>query len=290
MVYIYYLHQNQIPFYVGKAIDVKRRLNKHKIDKGENVSLVVIDEVHQHEWRFWETYWICQFKCWGFTLDNKNKGGGGSTSWDENKKKSHSVLYTDDIINKITTPERNQKISNTLKRRDHTQYYTQDIRNKMSNNMKGTHSGPFTDEHIGNLKQAKRILSKRVLQYDLNGMYIREWKSKGEAAEYIRSVESRAIGQNVPSQIKDCCLGRMISCWGFIWRFKDEFIPLIPKYYPIEQYKNNILVNVFYNELEAEKYILDNKLSKNKQLPRNLIKNSIKKQKKYAGYEWKYKK
>ena len=78
MVYIYYLHQNQVPFYVGKAIDVKRRLNKHKIDKGENISLVVIDEVLQHEWRFWETYWICQFKCLGFTLDRLNFGNAGS--------------------------------------------------------------------------------------------------------------------------------------------------------------------------------------------------------------------
>jgi hypothetical protein len=290
MIYIYYLHKNNVPFYVGKAIDVRRRLNKHKIDKGENISLVVIDEVSQNEWRFWESYWIYQFKCWGFILENKNSGGGGSTSWDEKQKKSHSMLYTEDVINKIITPERNQKISNTLKRRDHSQYYTPDIRNKMSANMKGSHLGPFTDEHIDNLKQAKRESSKRVLQYDLNGVYIREWKSKGEASDYIRSVEPRAIGQNIPSQIKDCCLGRMISCWGFIWRFKDEFIPLVPKYYPIEQYQNGVLVNVFYNELEAEKYVIENNLSRNKQLPRNLIKKSIKKQTKYLGYEWKYKK
>jgi hypothetical protein len=223
-------------------------------------------------------------------LENKNSGGGGSTSWDEKQKKSHSMLYNEDVINKIITPERNQKISNTLKRRDHSQYYTPDIRNKMSANMKGSHLGPFTDEHIDNLKQAKSESSKRLLQYDLNGVYIREWKSKGEASDYIRSVEPRAIGQNIPSQIKDCCLGRMISCWGFIWRFKDEFIPLVPKYYPIEQYQNGVLVNVFYNDLEAEKYVIENNLSRNKQLPRNLIKKSIKKQTKYLGYEWKYKK
>ena len=39
-----------------------------------------------------------------------------------------------------------------------------------------------------------------------------------------------------------------------------------------------------------EKYVIENGLSQNKQLPRNLIKNAIKKQTKYAGYEWKYKK
>ena len=164
MIYIYYLHKNNVPFYVGKAIDVRRRLNKHKIDKGENISLTVIDEVSQNEWRFWESYWICQFKHWGFILENKNGGGGGSTSWDEDQKKSHSMLYTEDVINKIITPERNQKISDTLKRRDHSQYYTPDIRSKMSANMKGSHLGPFTDEHIDNLKQAKRESSKRVLQ------------------------------------------------------------------------------------------------------------------------------
>lgn len=290
MIYIYYLEQNNIPFYVGKAVDVKRRLNKHKSEKGEHISLIVIDEVSPEDWRFWEAYWICQFKCWGFTLDNKNNGGGGITSWSDSKKLTHSLLYNKEMLDKIITPERNQKISNTLKHRDHSKYYTQDIRNKMSVNMKGSHLGPFTDEHIYNLKQAKRESSKRVLQYNLNGLYLREWKSKGEATEYIQSIEPRAIGQNIPSQIKDCCLGRMISCWGSIWRFKDEFIPLIPKYYPIEQYKDGILLNTFYNELEAEKYVVDSKLSKNKQLPRNLIKKSIKKQSKYLGYEWKYKK
>jgi hypothetical protein len=290
MVYIYYLQKNEIPFYIGKAVDIKRRLNKHKMNKGENISLIVIDEVSEDTWRFWESYWICQFKCWGFILDNKNNGGGGITSWDEIQKKSHSILYDKDLINKIITPERNKKISNTLKQRNHSQYYTLDIRHKMSNSMRGTHLGPFTDKHIDNLKVSKRKTSKRILQYDLNGKYIQEWKSKGEAHEYICSIEPRAIGQNVPSQIKDCCLGRMISCWGFIWRFKDEFIPLIPKYYPIEQYQNGVLINTFYNELEAEEYIIKNNLSKNKQLPRNLIKKSIKKQTKYLEYEWKYKK
>ena len=51
-----------------------------------------------------------------------------------------------------------------------------------------------------------------------------------------------------------------------------------------------MLVNTFYNELEAEKYVIENGLSQNKQLPRNLLKKAIKKQTKYIGYEWKYKK
>ena len=41
--------------------------------------LCIIDEVDINEWKFWEVYWISQFKNWGFNLTNSTKGGDGCT-------------------------------------------------------------------------------------------------------------------------------------------------------------------------------------------------------------------
>lgn len=39
--------------------------------------LEIIDEVPKSEWKFWEKYWISQFRTWGFKLVNRTEGGDG---------------------------------------------------------------------------------------------------------------------------------------------------------------------------------------------------------------------
>ena len=54
--------------------------------------------------------------------------------------------------------------------------------------------------------------SKPVLQYEKSGEFVREWKS-------TRDVE-RNLGYAY-QHISDCCLGKLKSSNGFVWRFKD---------------------------------------------------------------------
>lgn len=74
---IYCLEKNNIPFYVGKSSNPLHRIGNHKKKFGIDITLEVIDEVEENEWKFWEKHWIEQFKAWGFKLENKNNGGGG---------------------------------------------------------------------------------------------------------------------------------------------------------------------------------------------------------------------
>lgn len=53
--------------------------------------------------------------------------------------------------------------------------------------------------------------SKPVLQYDMNGNLIREWKSRIDAAHYIGCD---------PNSITRCINGVRKSCKGFIWKRK----------------------------------------------------------------------
>jgi len=84
MIKIYILERNGIPFYVGKAKDSTRRKHSHRKTYGLDIQSYVIDEVE--DWKFWESYWIEQFKCWGFKLENKNNGGGGPSNYTEEQK------------------------------------------------------------------------------------------------------------------------------------------------------------------------------------------------------------
>ncbi len=95
--------------YVGKANNISQRyrahLNrarKHQIHKknwieslkreGLKPIIEVIDEVPINEWIFWETYWISQFKAWGFDLINYTNGGDGCTFGNQTSfKKGHTV-------------------------------------------------------------------------------------------------------------------------------------------------------------------------------------------------------
>jgi predicted nucleic acid-binding Zn ribbon protein len=83
--------------YIGKTRNPKQRLKAHLnparykpthkfnwIKKLKNDGLKpilkVLDSVPEEEWKFWEKYWIEQFKQWGFNLVNGTSGGDGLTS------------------------------------------------------------------------------------------------------------------------------------------------------------------------------------------------------------------
>lgn len=92
LTYIYFLHKgDNIPFYVGKSINKNlHRSYQHKKTYGKNTLIEIIDTVNTNDWKFWESYWIEQFKQWGFILKNKNNGGGGPIKYSEISKQLKS--------------------------------------------------------------------------------------------------------------------------------------------------------------------------------------------------------
>ena len=51
-------------------------------------------------------------------------------------------------------------------------------------------------------------LSKPVLQYTLDGKFVREWESYRECK------------RNGFNHVSECCRGKLKSCGGFIWRYR----------------------------------------------------------------------
>jgi hypothetical protein len=65
---------------------------------------------------------------------------------------------------------------------------------------------------------AKRKQATPVLQYDLDNNFIKEWESKGQAAEWIKQQTGKT--SNIVSQIKDCILGKQKTAFKYKWKYK----------------------------------------------------------------------
>jgi len=208
MFKIYILEKNRQPFYIGKAKNAIRRYHSHKRTYGLDIELNIIDEVE--DWRYWESYWIEQFKQWGFVLENKNKGGGGP---------SH---YTEEQKTKMRKPHKKftgKKISKTLLDRNHSQYYTEEVRQKMSILQKGI-SKPFTKEHKKNISKSNLKSKGKIVEcYNLNGDFVKDFPCLREAKIWLLK-EKLLHSPNVDKQIKDCCNGRQKTCHGFKFKYK----------------------------------------------------------------------
>jgi hypothetical protein len=211
MFYIYFLEKNGIPFYIGKCKNKSQRKSLHKKNLGKDIEFFILDSVF--DWKFWEKHYISLFKSWGFELTNKNEGGGGPTKWSEVQKAKINPAR----IKKIKeNKNRGFKISQALE--NHSQYYTVEVKLRMSHNLRGKHTGPFSKEHIENIKISRRKTSKRVIQSDKQNNFIKEWESKGQAAEWVKEMTNKT--SNIVSQIKDCILGRQKTAFGFKWKYK----------------------------------------------------------------------
>lgn len=169
--------------------------------------MIIVDEVE--DWKYWESYWIEQFKQWGFNLLNKNKGGGGPEKYTEEQKQT---------MRKPRKEGTGNKISITLKKNNHTKYYTKEVKKRISQNNKNI-PRPFSAKHKQNMGISKRKQAKLVLMFDLEDNLIKEWESKGQAAEWIKKQTGKT--SNITSQIKDCILGRQKTAYGFKWKYKN---------------------------------------------------------------------
>lgn len=75
--------------YIGKTVNPSNRKNYHKNKLGNQIKFSIIDEIDsikKEDWIPLESYWISQFKNWGFNLINGNNGGGGPSILSEEHK------------------------------------------------------------------------------------------------------------------------------------------------------------------------------------------------------------
>ena len=108
-------------------------------------------------------------------------------------------------------------------------HLSEETKKKMSKSLKGLHSGEkhpmfgkhhteeskkkMSDSHKGKpmSEEQKKKLSKIVLQFTLDGEFVREWKS-------TRECERNGFNHQ---HVAACCNGKLKTYKGFIWKYKE---------------------------------------------------------------------
>ena len=117
-------------------------------------------------------------------------------------------------------------------------------------------------------------LMKTVYMFDLNGNYLRSFKSAREAAAYIQPDNQ----DNARSAIKNNCLGTTSSSYGYFWSYTKEFTYKNERVKEVAQYTiNGKFLRTFKSITEAEVA-----------LSLNNIAQAIYKKGSAGGYQWRY--
>jgi hypothetical protein len=239
-VFIYcLLDENEIPFYVGKTKNpLKTRESQHQRRMQKNLSILELDIVDECDWKFWECYWIEQFKYWGICLSNKNVGGGGPSFHSESTKtkmkntphpgtsnklknvkrpdvsnRLKNTKLSDETCQKISKAKKNHPCYSSLERgekisKSNTEHYLKNsARNsKISIQLKGR-KNPWIEQNLG----------KPIVQLDKNLNLIKEWESASKAA--------KSLNKQSPA-ISECCSKKRKTAYGYVWLFREEYIHL----------------------------------------------------------------
>jgi hypothetical protein len=214
-VKIYCIDFNNGEKYIGyTTTTLKKRLSNHKSIHNDILSITEIDEIiipndDQISKILIETYWIEQFKQWGFILRNKNKGGGGSiagTISDETRKKQ-----SEKKLNKPLSKEHINKISLSHLTRDKNSYISGMKNKKHSEVSKNKISQKLQKEnHYNYGKIANNCIE--IIQLDKNKIKIKEWSSITEASNNLKLCRTDII---------KVLNYKRKTCGGFIWEYKN---------------------------------------------------------------------
>lgn len=180
-----------------------------------------------------ETYWKEYYNVLKIpSLCCRTDGRGGRLSEETKQKiKQHKLdnpmsQETRDIISKanlskIYSKESKEKISKAKKG---NKCYTQEWKDKISASLQNMDidKKKLRADKISNKTKGKskpkgfsQKISKCIIQYDINGNFIKEWSSIKEAEMFYYGRQNGSIGA--------CCNGKFKHVKNFKWRHKHEF-------------------------------------------------------------------
>lgn len=221
-------------------------INK-ELKEGFEIKIEYLDECSDDvSWQIIETYWISQFKIWGFKLTNISEGGEGlpgikqDKNWVEKRISKQVGVPRSEICKK--------HISESLIGKKHTEEHNLNVKNSII-----------------------KLQGRAINQYDLEGNFIKTWEYIKQASQALKIDESN---------IGACCKHKPnhSTAGGFIWRYIEDDSPIkIDKSkYIVQLNFDGSLVNIWKNaNLAAKEFNLKGN---------SILKNCRKEFKQCGGY------
>lgn len=170
-------------------------INK-EISEGYSIIIEEIDECDSSfNWQLMEKYWISQFKCWGFKLNNISEGGDGVGGYKQ----------SEELIRKRTAP-----LIGT--------HRSEETKQKISKALLGKTLSEETKDKVR--KSIVELQGRKIKQFDLEGNFIRTW-------DYIKLASSTLKIDD--ANISACCMYKPnhATAGGYIWRYFEDETPII---------------------------------------------------------------
>jgi len=303
--------------YVGQSMDIHNRFKYYKNINQIKRQPKIYNSMKKYGWDnhiceiieecsiellndrevYWKKHYLSIFnQDWNMVLFcNIYDGGGGPLSDDHKKKIGLSKIgnsyrkgipFSEEARNKLRKPKpegfgfgkkHTQKTKDKIGNSNRGNIMSDSAKRKISQSRIGI---KFTDEHKNKISMSnmnKTRNQKSIIQYNLDGSYIKTWES-------IRSAESY-----YSTGIKDVLKGKTVTSSGYLWRYEsqpleDDFI--LNKYDSSRKIVHQFdLSNNFLREWKSTIEI-QNILN----IPNSNISDCCRgKQKTCKGFIWKYK-
>jgi group I intron endonuclease len=221
--------------YIGKSINPKSRYKKHLQDSIKKISykdkwiyslleknikpeLLIIDEVDNESWVFWEKHYISYYKSIGCKLTNLSEGGDNPPNHTGRKRTEDEIeRIRKSNLGKKRNEETRKKMSDSKKGKpilhlNNGKERSLSHKKNLSLSLKGRKSPKkgkkYTEEHKKVLSEAHSHQKKQIVQMNLDGTIIKIWDSIADAKREYKN-----------NHISECCSGKIKTTAGFIWRY-----------------------------------------------------------------------
>jgi hypothetical protein len=213
-VYSHYKKTTGECFYIGKGTgnrykSISGRNNhwKNIVNKYGFETLILVNNISEEKAFKLEANFCKQIGYNNLCNLHEEDGWGGHTPTNETKEKMY-------------TPQRNQNVSNSLKgyKQSEEHILKRSSHLKGKSNLKNKKPKPkgFGENVSIKLKgKSKPYLQKIVLQYNLQGEFIKEWSSITEICTQLFNDTSKN------PNITKCCQSKIKTAYGYIWKFKN---------------------------------------------------------------------
>jgi hypothetical protein len=183
------------------------RKSNHKKTYGLQITYDYIDKVdglNRKDWEPIESYWIEQFRQWGFEVMNKNKGGGGPEFRDEVFKEKMRKPFTEEHKQLLRKPKSFMPLKGP-----------KSIETKQKIGLSNSKPKPNGFGEKLSMKKKGKIsykkdIGKSIIQTDLNDKYIATWDSVMDASKYLNKKTTL---------IYACCVGDSKTAYGYKWKY-----------------------------------------------------------------------